>query len=89
MDEKISASSSTAQNLLRYFANYLLHSPVEGDTNWIAGHENKEADEISRVQELFSPNKTEIYDIPYVTLLKQVCLKHKEKRSWRVFHPSA
>ena len=50
---------------------------------------NKEADDISRVQELFSPQKTQIYDVPYITLLKQVCLKHKEKRSWRVFHPSA
>ena len=86
---KISAVSTTAQNLLRYFANYLLHSPVKGDTHWIPGEENVEADDVSRVQELFSPHKTEIHDIPYVTLLKQVCLKHKEKRSWRVFHPSA
>ena len=39
------------------------------------------------VQELFSPKKSEIHDVPYTTLLKQVCLKHKEKRSWRVFQP--
>ena len=49
----------------------------------------QKADNISRVQELFSQQKTQIYDVPYITLLKQVCLKHKEKRSWRVFHPSA
>ena len=55
---KISAVSTTAQNLLDYFANHLLHSPVKGDTNWIAVEENKEADEISSVQELFSPNKS-------------------------------
>ena len=85
----ISAGSFIAQNLLRLFANYLIHSPVKGDTDWIAGEKNKEADDISRVQELFSPEKTQIYDILYVTLLKQVCLKHKEKWSSRVFHPNA
>ena len=78
---KISASSFTAQDLLRLFANYLLHSPIKGDTIWIAGEEDGEADETLCVQELFSPTKTEIYDIPYVTLLKKVCLKHKEKQS--------
>ena len=85
----ISSGSYIAQNLLRLFANYLMHSPVKGDTEFVAGELNKEADDISRVQELFSPQKTQIYDVPYITLLKQVCLKHKEKRSWRVFHPSA
>ena len=85
----MSAGSFIAQNLLCLFANYLINSPVKGDTDWVTGKMNKEADNISRVQELFSPQKTQIYDVPYITLLKQVCLKHKEKRSWRVFHPSA
>ena len=85
----ISAGSFTAQNLLRLYANYLINSPIKGDTAWVAGDNNGEADDISRVQELFSPQKSQIYDVPYITLLKQVCLKHKEKRSWRVFHPSA
>ena len=43
---------------------------------------------MSRVQELLSPEITQIYDFPYIILLKQVFLKHKEKRSQRVFHPS-
>ena len=86
---EISTGSIIAQNLLRMFANYLLYSLLKGDTDWIPGDENGEADEVSRVQELFSPKKSEIHNVPYTTLLKQVCLKHKEKRSWRVFQPSA
>ena len=87
--KKSSSSSIIAQNLLRLFANYMIHSLVKGDTNWIPGEMNKEADEVSRVQELFSPTKSDFFDIPYITLLKQVCLKHKDKRSWRNFQPSA
>ena len=86
---EISTGSVIAQNLLRMFANYLLYSLLKGDTSWIPGDENGEADKVSRVQELFSPKKSEIHDVPYTTLLKQVCLKHKEKQSWRVFQPSA
>ena len=54
---KISAGSFIAQNLLRLFVNYLIHSPVKGDTNWIAGNNNKEIDNLSCVKELFLPQK--------------------------------
>ena len=53
----ISAGSFIAQNLLRLFANYHIHFPVKGDTNWIAGDNNKEIDNLSCVQELFLPQK--------------------------------
>ena len=66
----ISSGSYIAQNLLRLFANYLINSPIKGDTDWVAGEMNKEVDDISRVQELFSPKKSQIYDVPYITLLK-------------------
>ena len=66
----ISAGSFIAQSLLRLFVNYLIHYPVKEDTDWIAGQMNKEADNISRVQELLSPQKFQIYDVPYITLLK-------------------
>ena len=59
----IRASFFITQDLLRLFAKYLIHSPVKEDTNWIAGDKNKEANNISRVQELFSPEKTHIYAI--------------------------
>ena len=51
----ISADSFIAQNLLRLYAKYLINSPIKGDTAWVAGEDNGEADDKSRVQELFSP----------------------------------
>ena len=54
---KMSTSSIMGQNVLRLFANYLLLSPIKGHTKHIAGKDNHQADDISCVKELFTPQK--------------------------------
>ena len=85
---KFSTNSVMATSALLLFAEYMKHSPVSPIPEWIAGDENTEADDISRVQELFSPKKTHIYDVPFPILLNQVCLKYKQIRDWEIFLPS-
>jgi hypothetical protein len=85
----ISTASVMGQNALRLFANYTLQSPVTSFPEHIAGKDNIEADDVSRPDELFSPKKSHIYDIPYPILMQQVCRKYNKLRSWTSFHPSA
>ena len=70
-------NSVMATLALLLFAKYMKHSPVSSAPEWIAGKKNTEADDVSCVQELFSPQKTHIYDVPFPLLLNQVCLKYK------------
>ena len=85
---KISTVSAHGQNMLRVYAEYQRTSQVCSVATHIAGVDNKIADDISRVQSLFQPEKTHIYDIPFEILLEQVCRKHKKFRSWDCFLPS-
>lgn len=62
----------------RLFAEYMLLSDVSPLPEWIQGELNVEADDVSRVHELFVPKKSLIYDLPYNILLNQVLLKHKK-----------
>ena len=61
---KMSTASIMGQNVLCLFANYLLLSPIKGHTKHIAGKDNRQADGISRVKELFTPQKTHILIFP-------------------------
>ena len=74
--------------MLRVYAEYQRTSQVCSVATHIKGVDNKIADDISRVQSLFRPEKTHIYDIQFEILLEQVCLKHKNFRSWDCFLPS-
>ena len=71
--------------MLRVYAEYQRLSQVCSVAEHIAGVENKTADDISRVQQLFTPRKTNIYDVPFDVLLAQVCQKHKKFKSWDIF----
>ena len=42
-------------------------------------------DGITRVNEMFSPILSHIYDVPYPTLIKQVCSTFNELKSWQIF----
>ena len=71
---KMSTASIMGQNVLRLFANYLLLSPIKGQIKHIAGKDNRQADVISCVKELFTPQKTHIlsslYSIDTIDLSK-------------------
>jgi hypothetical protein len=85
---KKSTRSLMGQNALRLFANYMLLSQVSSTTDHVKGIDNVEADDISRVQELFSPKKSHIYDVPFSILIQQVCQKYNNLKSWEIFLPS-
>lgn len=84
----MSTKSTMGQNMLRYYAEYERMSPVTSVADHIKGIDNIVADDVSRVQELFRPKKTHIYDQNFSTLLQQVCLKYKTFRSWQIFLPN-
>ena len=81
-------NSVMATLALLLFAQYMKHSPVSSAPKWIAGKKNTEADNISFVQELLSPQKTRIYDVPFSLLLNQVSLKYKQIKYWEICLPS-
>jgi hypothetical protein len=85
---KISTKSIMGQNMLRYYAEYERMSPVTSVAAHIKGIDNIVADDVSRVQELFRPKKTHIYDQHFSTLLQQVCLKYRTFRYWQIFLPN-
>ena len=85
---KLSTESTMGQNALRYYAEYTLHSPVALNTKHIKGELNIVADDISRVNELFSPKRHCLHDLPYSDLITQICTKYEEMKSWRIFLPS-
>ena len=85
---KIQTESTTGQNLLRYYGELTLHSPVHNNSSHIAGRDNVVADDISRVCELFSPHLSSAHSCPFPTLIRQIVSKYKQMRSWRVFLPS-
>ena len=76
------------QNALRLFAEYSIGSDVAMSTDHISSKANIIADTISRVNETFVPKKSHIYDVPFSILVKQVCSKYTEMKSWRIFLPS-
>jgi hypothetical protein len=85
---KLSTESAMGQNALRYYAEYTLNSPVALNTKHIKGELNIVADDISRVNELFSPKRHCLHDLPYSALINQICTKYEEMKSWRIFLPS-
>ena len=74
-----------ATNALRLFSEYMRLSDVSPVPQHIPGRLNVDADDISRVHELFTPHKKIIYDLPYHTLLEQVLQKHNKMRSYDLF----
>ena len=76
---EISTGSIIAQNLLRMFANYLLYSLLKGDTDWIPGDENGEADEVSRVQELILTLKNPKYTMSFIQLYLNRCVSNTKR----------
>ena len=90
MDEQNEHSINYGTKCITFIYKLLTpFTPIKGHTKHIAGIDNREADDISRVNELFTPQKTNIYDVPYVTLIQQVCHKYKKLKNWRNFQPSA
>ena len=85
---KFSTNSTMATIALRYFAKYMPNSPVQPVPKWIAGELNVEADDVSRVQELFSPKLKFIYNVSYSKLIHQVLQKYSMMRTWDLFLPS-
>ena len=85
---KFSTNSAMATMALRYFAEYMPNSPVQPVPQWIAGELNVEADDVSRVQELFSPKLKFIYNVSYSKLIHQVLQKYSTMRTWDLFLPS-
>jgi hypothetical protein len=43
------------------------------------------ADKFPRPHERFTPHLTQIHDIPFSTIIKQVCQKHPIIQSYRIF----
>ena len=83
-----STNSSMATNAIQLFAEYMRLSDVSPVPQHIPGVLNVEADDISRVQELFCPKLKSIYHLPYHTLLQQVLQRHNKMRSYEIFLPS-
>ena len=73
------------QQGLRFYAEYAQNSACGQNTDHISTKDNVMADGISRVNEMFSPALSHIYDVPYPTLIKQVCLTFNELKSWQIF----
>ena len=85
---KFSTNSPMATNALRMFAEYMRLSDVSPVPQHLPGKLNVEADDVSRVHELFTPQRKFIYDVPYHILLEQVLLKYSRMRSYDLFLPS-
>ena len=85
---KISTVLTHGQNMLQVYAEYQRLSQVCSVAEHIKGIDNKIADNISCVQQLFTPWKTHIYDVPFDVLLAQDCQKHRKSKLWNIFLPS-
>jgi len=82
-----STNSPMATKALRMFAEYMKYSPVSPVPNHISGIDNVQADDLSRVNKLFTHEKEFIYDVPYTTLLQQVYRKYSKMSNYSVFLP--
>jgi hypothetical protein len=80
-----STASAMGQNQIRLSAEYSLDANVKSSGKHLKGTLNTMADKISRPHERFTPNLTKIHDIPFSTLVKQVCQKHPILQSYRIF----
>jgi len=80
-----STRSPMATNALRLFAEYMLLSDVSPLPEWIPGELNVEADDVSRVHELFVPKKELIYNLSYHVLIQQVLLKYRKMNCYSLF----
>ena len=73
------------QNVLRLFDQYTLNYKVTMSTEYISGKLNEIADTISRVNELFVPKKSHIYNVTFQLFIKKVCTKYSAMKYWRIF----
>ena len=80
-----STASTMGQNQIRLTAEYSIDANVKSYAEHLQGIKNEMGDTISRPHELFTPKLTTIYDVPFSTLVKQVCQKLPILRSYRVF----
>jgi hypothetical protein len=80
-----STASAMGQNQIRLSAEYSLDANVKSSRKHLKGTLNTMADKISRPHEHFTPHLTKIHDIPFSTLVKQVCQKHQILQSYRIF----
>ena len=86
---KMSTASTAGRNLLKLYAEYQLLAPLCSVPKHIKGVDNVVADTISRPHELWHPHLTTIHNVPYSTLVQQVCRHYKGKRRWDLFLVSA
>ena len=84
-ERKSTTKSIMGQRGLRFHAEYARNSACGQNTDHISTKDNVMADGISQVNEMFSPALSHIYDVPYPTLIKQVCLTFNELKSWQIF----
>jgi hypothetical protein len=80
-----STALAMGQNQIRLSAEYSIDANVKLSGKHLKGTLNTMADEISRPHERFTPHLTTIHDIPFSTLIKQVCQKHPILQSYWIF----
>jgi hypothetical protein len=80
-----STASAMGQNQIRLSAEYSLDANVKSSGKHLKGTLNTMAGKISRPHERFTPHLTKIHDIPFSTLIKQVCQKHPILQSYQIF----
>ena len=84
-ERKSTTKSIMGQRGLRFHAEYARNSDCGQNTDHISTKDNVMADGITRVNEMFSPVLSHIYDVPYPTLIQQVCSTFSELKSWHIF----
>jgi hypothetical protein len=80
-----STASAMGQNQIRLSVEYSIDANVKSSGKHLKGTLNTLADEISRPHKRFTPHLTKIHDIPFSTLIEQVCQKHPILQSYRIF----
>ena len=83
-----STASKLGQQQISLTAEHTLLSPVKTTASHVPGDENGFGDELSRPYLFFSTPYPKLWTIPYRTIIKQACLKHRKLKSWRIFLPS-
>jgi hypothetical protein len=83
--DNYSTASAMGQNQIRLSAEYSLDANVKSTGEHLPRNKNDMGDDISRPYKFFNPTQTTIHDVPFSTLVKQVCQMHPILRSYWIF----
>ena len=83
-----STASKLGQQQIRLTAEHTLLHDVKSTASHVTGNTNDPADSFSRPYRLFPKPYPNLWDIPFNHIIKQVCMKHRQVKSWRIFLPS-